>query len=250
MSSSVRPRAQARVLRGCNAASAIDVLPQLHTIPVPTAYDAEVGGNDAVSAARREAAMEEARTAGFDAGYQDGFTRGQADGAAAAARTLADDRAALLDAAQILRTAAETAERMYETTLATVEDRLVGAAFTLAEAILQRELALSASPGRDAIARALSVAPARGALEARLHPDDAAALDDVGDLALGRDLQVVADPAVAPGDCVLHAGATDIDASIAAALARVRTVLAPHVVADEPEPEFDVDLTCPLGGAA
>jgi flagellar assembly protein FliH len=102
----------------------------------------------------------------------------------------------------------------------------VDAALALAEAILGRELAVATDPGRDAIVRALAVAPVGpDGVVVRLHPLDRDRLGDLHDLALGREVTVVADATVAPGGCAATVGATDIDASVAAALARVRLVL-------------------------
>jgi len=213
MSSSSRSVPRSRVLRDCVAVNAFDVLPRLEgSLPSVEGFVAD------------GPMVEDARAAGFDQGYQDGFARGVEDARESAARELDEERAALRAVVSLLHKAIDRAEETFDTSLAALEDRLVGAAFELVEALLQRELALTTSPGRDALARALALAPPRGALQARLHPDDAHLLDPVDDLAAGRELVVVADPSVAPGDCLLVAGAAEIDASLGEALARVRKV--------------------------
>lgn len=167
-------------------------------------------------------------------GYRTGFEAGRADGAAAAAAAaheqavaaLADDRrqaAALLLALrdQVHRLADVEAE-----VRAGFEVAVVDAAVVLAEAIIGRELALAHDPGRDAIRRALAVAPAGcDAVVVRLHPDDHACLGPLGDLALGREVTVVADATIDRGGCRASVGAMDIDATIADALDRARAVL-------------------------
>jgi flagellar assembly protein FliH len=105
-------------------------------------------------------------------------------------------------------------------------------AFEIAEAVLGRELSLRTDPGADAITRAARLLPDTGArisrVVVRLHPDDLARLSEpVESLVPGRELVLQADPSVAPSGCVLDAGASRVDASIATAMARVREVLLP-----------------------
>jgi flagellar assembly protein FliH len=98
-------------------------------------------------------------------------------------------------------------------------------AVDLAAAIVGRELEVSASPGADALARAMALVPAGSAAVARLHPSDVAVLGDgpYGDAA-GK-LTVIADPAVEEGGCVLEVGDCRIDAQLGPALDRVRAAL-------------------------
>jgi flagellar assembly protein FliH len=127
-----------------------------------------------------------------------------------------------------LRAAAATVEAFVARqggALAALEDQLAGAALELAEAILGRELVLATAPGRDAIARAIRLAGEAGQATVRLHPADVATLGQVEGIAPGRELTVVADPAVEPGGCLLEAGATRVDARLGSALERVREVL-------------------------
>ncbi|HET9188378.1 MAG TPA: FliH/SctL family protein, partial [Acidothermaceae bacterium] len=58
-----------------------------------------------------------------------------------------------------------------------------------------------------------------------VHPLDVAALADLSDIAPGRVVRVVTDPDVEPGSCVADGGATHVDASLGAAIERVRQVL-------------------------
>ena len=101
----------------------------------------------------------------------------------------------------------------------------VDLALQIAEAVLGRELAVASDPGADAIARCLEIAPSTGDLVARLHPDDATRLGEVLGLA-DRQLTVVADPSLQPGDAVVTINDSMIDARLAEALRRVGEVLA------------------------
>src|SRR3989442_1333917 len=59
-----------------------------------------------------------------------------------------------------------------------LEQAALRTAFALAEAILGRELAVATEPGREAIARVLTVAPGGRPVTVRLNPYDHATLTD------------------------------------------------------------------------
>jgi flagellar assembly protein FliH len=171
-----------------------------------------------------------ARAQGFAAGWAEGLR-------AAAARTaetheaqvrVFDEHAATFLAAQRSALAAvETAARRCAETAAEVQHGLSGAALDLAlqlvEAVLGRELEVATDPGADALRRALATVPVDVPLVARLHPADLATLDrtTVGE----RSVSFVADPSVARGDAVVESDSGVVDATVGAALARVREVL-------------------------
>ncbi len=168
------------------------------------------------------------------AGYEAGFAAGHADGCADAFAAARDEAAASLelDRRQAGAVLLALRDEVHRLTLAeaamraTFEAAAVEAALALAEAVVGRELALATDPGRDAIVRALAVAPTGPeSVVVRLHPTDRSRLGDLDDLALGREVTVVADPAVEPGGCVATIGTTDIDASLGAALDRAREAL-------------------------
>ena len=87
---------------------------------------------------------------------------------------------------------------------------------------------MSSAPGRAALERALRIAPDEGHLVARLHPDDARVLDvsAVAGSPSRRTIEIVADPAVEPGGCVLDTPTGSIDALLSTALERVGEALA------------------------
>jgi flagellar assembly protein FliH len=101
---------------------------------------------------------------------------------------------------------------------------VVATALQIAEALIGHELAQPDTRGRDAIARALALAPERGHVTARLHPADIAVIDP-GAMASGRTIDIVPDPTLAPGDCIVDVGACRVDARIGPALERAREVL-------------------------
>jgi len=180
-----------------------------------------------------EAARAQARADGFQQGYQDGLAAAQREGDAALER----ERAALRDAEQARR---ETFDRAIATldaaasvlaaqqaaALHSVEDVVLDAAFDLATTLLGRELEIAPSPVRDAVRRALTVLPGDVPVTVTVHPVDAAAVGELGDITAGRVVRVVTSADVEPGSCLADGGATRVDASLGAAIERVRQVLA------------------------
>ena len=211
MKSSSRPRA--RVIRGA-AALDIRAIPFEVDMSKPTRLPA-------ADAAAMDAAAARGYQDGLDAGHRDGYQAGLAsarDEVAMAERSRAVVVEELLVA---LEQAAGGLRRAQTAALAGTEDEIAGAAFAVAEAVLARELELATNPGRDAVARALALAPEGNAI-VRLSPHDMATL---GELALGREITIVADPAVERAGAVVEVGACRIDAQISTALDRVRQAL-------------------------
>ena len=177
-------------------------------------------------------AAKQAREEAHAAGYADGYAAGMG-----AARTEVRDEVSKAVNA-LHAAAAELAERD-AAGLANMTTVAIELAVSIAEAVLQREITTSVMAGRQALARALSVAPNRGEIDAHLHPLDIDAIGNTAELAPGRDLRLVSDASVERGGCVLHVGAARIDAQLGTALARVRAELMGT--------DFDGDLT---GGGA
>jgi flagellar assembly protein FliH len=154
-------------------------------------------------------------------GYEEGYRAAQADGVrdAAAERDLAVSAVArrLSEVA-----AAALAERQ------SVVDEVVGDAVDLAlellGALVDHELACGTPMTRDALVRALAVAPVGEDLVVRLPPGSGLTEDDVASLA-SRAVAVRVDPGVESGGCVVEAGPSRIDAQIGAAIDRVREQL-------------------------
>ncbi len=157
-------------------------------------------------------------------GYDDGYSAGQAEGLAAGRAAATSESAMAADRLQVLgRRLAEAADDLRQRQaleLTGLEDALARAAFDLATAIVGRELQLAASPGADALARALALVPAGCAAIVRLHPEDAGPLGEVP-----GSVTVIADPAIERGGCILEVGDSRIDAQLGPALDRVRATL-------------------------
>ena len=186
---------------------------------------------DVVEPARR-AAVESGRAQGHSEGYAAGLAAA-AEQARRTAAHLRDELAAaerqrdarLEYAVEVLLTAARACSAREQVALAEIEDTVAELALTIARTVLGRELATSIDPGADAIARALGLAPDGCPVTVRLHPDDVAVLGERPGAAAGRELVVVADPAVERGGCIAEAAGRTVDAQVGPALARVAAVL-------------------------
>lgn len=204
-----RPRA-ARVIR--RPGSVLPPAPMVHShgLLPPTSASEPVTSLEVLLAAAREEAFEAGREAGL-AEAADGI---EAQRAAAVAEA----------AARIGRTAASLRDVRSQVVDEVVGD-VVGLAFELLEVLVGRELALAGTPARDAVVRALALAPDRHDLVVRVHPD--CGLDDEAIAALAEhpSVMVVRDAGVDPNGCQVTAGACHIDVQLPAALARVRRCL-------------------------
>ena len=226
------------VLRGgaANGARAARLDSDLRTTAFASAHVVDARLTDPHLEAVVAQAVETATAAGRAAGWAEGYAAGQAQ-AASEAVLAAQERATREAAAEAAREAraAAAADLMGQVTqalraqeavaVAEVEDVVVELALRIARSVLDRELAVSADPGGEALARALALAPDGAPVVARLHPLDAEALSDEHRVCPGRTLEVVPDPAVEPGGCVLETAGRRIDAQVGPALERVAAVL-------------------------
>lgn len=164
--------------------------------------------------------------------YRRGVDDGRAQAAAELAASAESERRRQLGAlAAAVGRAVDAVAAHRRSAVAVAEVEVAHLAVELAEAVLGRELALGQAPVVDALRRAVALVPDGADLIVRLHPDDVTVVGDlpsaVAEAAgvVGQ-VQVVADPAVEPGGCVVDAGPCRIDAQIGSALARARQVLA------------------------
>ncbi|HET7388221.1 MAG TPA: FliH/SctL family protein [Nocardioidaceae bacterium] len=172
-----------------------------------------------------------ARAQGYAAGWAEGTRRAQATITAAE-----DERAAATEQERV-RAAEEQGSALSALTHAVdgcgeaaraAYDDITGGAVDLglrvAEAVLGRELAIATDPGADALRRALAEIGPDVPVTVRMHPDDRALLDPAALEA--RPAAFVDDPSLQRGDAVVETDTQVVDATIAAALERVRQVLA------------------------
>jgi flagellar assembly protein FliH len=237
MSSSYDPWTRSKVLRGHAAAARPAFLdtelghaPTLTLISTPE--DEPVVEQPAV-----DDPVDEAYAAGYELGYVEGYNEGKAVGyadgyqagnekAASAALVAAEERdLRLRDALAALTTAAGECNTRQAASIADMERTIVDAVFDLAQTLLGRELSVTRTPGRDALARALAMVREHGNVTARMNPDDLDTIGDLAELAPGRVITIVPDAGVEPAGCVIEAGAMRVDAQLGPALERARRAL-------------------------
>jgi flagellar assembly protein FliH len=208
MNSSSERVSRGTVLRGEAATRAVQAaLVELVSMPSP-APGQHADGSAADAAAEQ--------------GYRDGYEAGLAEARRIEAARIDELRVA----AGAMARAADGLTVSQADAMARVEAMIPEIAFELTELLLGRELAVTRDPGRDAIARALALTPDNsGPVTIRLNPRDAELVGDLGDIAGGRPLSIVADAQIGPGDCIAEADSARIDATLAAALDRVRKAL-------------------------
>ncbi|MGH3497792.1 MAG: FliH/SctL family protein [Nocardioidaceae bacterium] len=174
-----------------------------------------------------------ARAEGFSSGWAQGRRKAADESAAAAsehASTLAAERARYADQAeQALHAVVAATQRLDKSmaaACAAVESRAGEVALALTEVLLGRELADGPGSAQAAVLRALTLAPTGLPVVVRLNPADITMLAELG-TNVPPQVSLTPDPSVQPGDAVAVSGATTVDATLGAALARVREVLLP-----------------------
>jgi flagellar assembly protein FliH len=175
---------------------------------------------------------EQARAEGYAAGHAEGMTAAAAVVAeveAAAAARLTEVQARwerrLVSATAALGAAVARLDERAVPVAEEVRNSVLDAVVTLVEDLLGRELALSDSPGLDAVRRALTLCPVDAPVVVRLHPDDLGEIPAEAVAALPATVTLVGDAGVERAGAVAETGPRRIDAQLGAALARVQEVL-------------------------
>ncbi|MFI5911203.1 FliH/SctL family protein [Dactylosporangium sp. NPDC051541] len=174
----------------------------------------------------------EAEATGYAAGWAQGVREAREAAAADAARAareaaeLAEAHRQVVERAlHAIGAAAMSLEGRAVAAAHDIEEQILATAFAIAEAVLTRELRTAAEPGRDALARALALAPSASPVTVRLNPADRLTIGQTELVIGGRTVTLVDDPGLGPGDAVALCDATTVDARLGPALDRVREVL-------------------------
>jgi flagellar assembly protein FliH len=195
-----------------------------HLPAVPTTYasrDLDISALDALA--------EAAKHRGYDAGYAEGSAAAAGDAARAREAETLRATKALAALTQAVAEVREIERGLRDE----VRESVPRFAFTILEALLAREEQLSVHPARAAIERALTLDEGTQPVTVRLNPAD---VDTIGDIALSRQVCVVADAAVASGGALVEVAEATLDGQLSSALERVKRVLfGPE------EPEVDDD---------
>lgn len=161
-----------------------------------------------------------------EAARREAFEEGRRAGAAEVRSSVETARAAMARrTAMQLEEASRQVASLRAQVLDEVVDDLSGLVVDLAEALVGRELVLGASAAREAIARALALAPRGPELVVHVHPDCGLDDEDIAGAAVGSQVTIVRDPSIDLHGCRIVAGGCQIDAQIPAALERVRSAV-------------------------
>jgi len=151
------------------------------------------------------------------------FERGHAAGVQAAHAALEQQfEQQLLQQVQRIEGALQQAQVGFDRLEQHLADQLLELACDIARQVVRRELSAPLEPLRAVVQEALALALQDGRpATLRLHPEDAALLQQAGDWAPGGHPVVLqADAQLQPGDCVVEGAQGDVDARLAKRWAR------------------------------
>ena len=182
-------------------------------------------GSGALSETARQ--FEEGREAGYEEGVRQATREQEAWLQAAQQREEAEAAERRLQFAATLESLrAAVADAAASATVRDLCAAAVPMAVEIAEALVGHHLLVDDCAARDAVERALTDIPRGSDVTVHLNPGDTHLTpESIADLAPGCAVQVVPDPTVERGGCVVDIGDRTIDAQIGAALVRVREVL-------------------------
>jgi flagellar assembly protein FliH len=216
-------RGSSALLRGAELAGAPVALSLRPPVPAaPPPPDSPQGVLDAARAeadamlAGAQAQVDAAIAAAREEGYRDGMAQGVAQAAAAAAAFAEAGRGLELVAEQLRDDAVREATAL---------------AVEVAARVLRAELAVRPERVAEVVRGAIRRAADRSSLVARVSPRDLAAcraaapaiMEQMGGISR---LDVVDDPRVSPGSCLLETTAGDVDATVESQLGRILDALA------------------------
>ncbi|MHB8263620.1 MAG: FliH/SctL family protein [Acidimicrobiales bacterium] len=166
--------------------------------------------------------LEDARSTG----YEEGYRKGREDAMSSMEAERVELTVKLVSSVE--EAAMRLAEGRYEILKASSRE-IVDLAIRISEAILLRELVVSHDPGREALERAVGLAPQGSDLVVRMHPDDVVGPDYLASMFNGESIRIVEDGSVEKGGCVVQAGSCTIDGQVSTALKRVADLLGTSV---------------------
>ncbi|MEM6750883.1 MAG: FliH/SctL family protein [Planctomycetota bacterium] len=207
--------------------------------------------DDAEAQARK--IVEQAKGVGHEQGLAEGRKQGHADGLEQGKTEAIERVRPQLE--QLLAAWADVAQRWDAGAAELHRDARESAlafALRLGEKVTQRILEVDPTVVRDQIERALSLVFAPSNVSIRVHPDDRALAEQATpQLTAGfqdlRHVDLVDDPSVGRGGCVVAFGDGEIDAAIDTQMRRIVDAVlpAPTGAPDTPEPAPAVDPTTP-----
>jgi flagellar assembly protein FliH len=187
--------------------------------------EGDAGGHATLERVEREAQalMEAARrkaSALMEAGHREGLVQGRAE-------AIAEAQNGLRDLTQSMSRAAERLQALGAECRVQADEMVVSLALTVAERILQAEIAQDPNAILKIVRGALALLPAPGEVAIRIHPEAVALLHAHRDALQGvtpevEHLRIVSDPTVPVGGCVVETPHSMVDATFPAQLEEAR----------------------------
>lgn len=149
-------------------------------------------------------------------GYQAGFEEGQQEGYRAAAEAVQAE-------AQRIAALADNVEAALASVDQTVADQVLALALEVAHQVLRATVAARPEVLIPVIREAIAALPLHhGHIALHIHPDDAEAVrDSLGEQFQQSGWRIVEDKEIQAGGCVIRAGSSEVDASMATRWKRV-----------------------------
>lgn len=164
--------------------------------------------------------LERARARGEAAGYADGYARGREDGERAL-RDQVERLARLLDAATH-----DVREALFE-----LEPQVIELAMVVAGRVVEREIAADPELVVGVVRAALDATASLPVIRVRVNPSDeptlAAVWASLGPASGGAPVELVADPSLQPGGCVVDTASGFVDAQPRTRLDELRMQVLP-----------------------
>jgi len=194
--------------------------------PKPAVAPAEPKPADAPAEeelSRKLAALERDAQAREQRAFSEGYAKGEAAGKAAEQARLESAAAALA------RAASEFAEARHRLRRECEQD-CVQLSIAIARRVLHRELSVDAEAMLGIVKAAMARLEGRDVDRIRLHPDDASlVLQYLERTSGGKPVQVVGDPGLARGACILETARGSLDASVETQLAEIQRGLVDRI---------------------
>lgn len=198
--------------------------PKSQAKPAPT--EEELSRQAQIKKAKEDAALE-GYTEGLEKGREKGEAQGYQEGQAKAQREV-KQLSQHVDALLV------KLHKPMEEQQQALQSAVMNVAITIAQAVIQRELATPSVTLTHVVEQALKALPSGASnIRVHMHPADVECLQGL-DLANGEDYQLVADPKCQPGDCRISTQQSSVDFSVSE---RFRQVIA-HMFEQYANPEL------------
>lgn len=198
--------------------------PKSQAKPAPT--EEELSRQAQIKKAKEDAALE-GYTEGLEKGREKGEAQGYQEGQAKAQREV-KQLSQQVDALLV------KLHKPMEEQQQALQSAVMNVAITIAQAVIQRELATPSVTLTHVVEQALKALPSGASnIRVHMHPADVECLQGL-DLANGEAYQLVADPKCQPGDCRISTQQSSVDFSVSE---RFRQVIA-HMFEQYANPEL------------